>query len=259
MSLALQSNGEDTIRRQRFIHGMPCMSIYDSSDPKIFAGDRRIEPDMESCSSSSLGRNSGVSDESSNGEDSADDEVQSSFKGPLDTMDGLEEVLPIKRGISKFYNGKSKSFTSLSDATSVSSIKDFAKPENPYTRKRKNLIARSSLLDKNRTYSLKDLASGTSKRTASSSRSSFLLGEALNSSGNNINNEDLNSISTSPSCSRPPLHPHVKRSPTNGSSSPPQRQSPWRSFSLSDLQSVAAAASTANLRGLAISSGGDDE
>lgn len=206
-----------------------------------------------------------MSDESSNGEDSADDEAQSSFKGPLDTMEGLEEVLPIKRGISKFYNGKSKSFTSLSDATSVSSIKEFAKPENPYTRKRKNLIARSSLLDKNRTYSLKDLRSGTSKRTTSSSRSSFLHGEALNSSGNNISNEDSSSISTSPSCSRPPLHPplhpHVKRSPTNESSSPPQRKSSWRSFSLSDLQSVAAAAaaSTANLRGLAISSGGNDE
>ncbi|KAF4361911.1 hypothetical protein F8388_005647 [Cannabis sativa] len=53
-------------------------------------------PDMECCRSSSLGRNSDVSDESSNGEDSADDEAQNSFKGPLDTMDGLEEVLPIK-------------------------------------------------------------------------------------------------------------------------------------------------------------------
>ncbi|KAF4390559.1 hypothetical protein F8388_006056 [Cannabis sativa] len=75
---------------------MPCLSIYDSSDPKNFSGDRQLKPDMECCRSSSLGRNSDVSDESSNGEDSTNDEAQNSFKGPLDTMDGLEEVLPIK-------------------------------------------------------------------------------------------------------------------------------------------------------------------
>lgn len=96
MSIALQSNGGDTIRRPRFIHGMPCISIYDSSEPKVFNGDRRLEPDVDSCSSSSIGRNSDLSDRSSDGEDSGDDEVQSSYKGPLDTMDELEEVLPIK-------------------------------------------------------------------------------------------------------------------------------------------------------------------
>lgn len=54
-----------------------------------------------------------------------------------------------RRGISSFYNGKSKSFTSLADAwpstsssnSSSNSIQDIAKPENAYTRKRKNLGA----------------------------------------------------------------------------------------------------------------------
>lgn len=99
MSIALQSSngGGDAIRRSRFIHGVPCLSIYDSSEPKVFAEDRRrLERESDSCSSSSVGRNSDLSGGSSDGDDSADDEVQSSFKGPLDTMDALEEVLPTK-------------------------------------------------------------------------------------------------------------------------------------------------------------------
>lgn len=158
-----------------------------------------------------------------------------------------------RRGISKFYGGKSKSFTSLADASSVSSVKDLGKPENPYTRKRKNLLARANLLDKSLNYPLNNSGGGISKKLANSSRSSFLLGETLSSSGCNSNDDDSNLISTSPSSCLPPLHPHIKRSPGNRSSSPPERQSPCRSFSLSDLQCVAA--STPNITGLAICSG----
>ncbi|GMI92620.1 hypothetical protein HRI_002931300 [Hibiscus trionum] len=67
-----------------------------------------------------------------------EDEVQSSFNGGLDTMDSLQQVLPMRRGISSFYNGKSKSFTSLAEASTAEEI---AKPENAYTRKRRNLLA----------------------------------------------------------------------------------------------------------------------
>lgn len=55
--------------------------------------------DEDSCSSSSIGRNS-VSDTSDGGggddESGEESEVQSSFKGPLDTMNALQEVLPLK-------------------------------------------------------------------------------------------------------------------------------------------------------------------
>lgn len=164
-----------------------------------------------------------------------------------------------RRGISSFYSGKSKSFTSLADASTATSIKDLAKPENPYNRKRKNLLARANLLDKNCNYSLKNNGGGISKRPANSNRSSYLVGETLSSSVCSSNCDDSSSsISSSPSYCLPPLHPHGKRSPENRSSSPPQRQSPWRSFSLSDLQSVAAAASSPNITGLAISSGDED-
>ncbi|XP_015869910.3 protein OXIDATIVE STRESS 3 LIKE 1 isoform X2 [Ziziphus jujuba] len=258
MSIALESNGGDAIRRSRLGHRMPFNSIYDSQEPNAPAeGDhRRLEHDSDSCSSSSIGRNSDLSGGSSDGEESANDEVQSSYKGPLGTMDALEEVLPLKRGISKFYGGKSKSFTSLADASSVSSIKDLAKPENPYNKKRKNLLARTNPLEKSRNCPLKNNGGGILKKLANSNRNSNLLGDTLSSSGCNNNHDDSNLFSTSPSSCLPPLHPHIKRSPGNGSSSPPQRQSPWRSFSLSDLQCVAA--STPNITGLAIYSGDED-
>ncbi|PRQ38954.1 putative ribosomal protein L17 [Rosa chinensis] len=92
MSIALDRNGNSgngmIPRSGRFIHGMPCISIYVT---KGFDQDRRLELEENSSSSrsSSVGNNSDESNGSSEGE------VQSSFKGPLDTMDQLEEVLPV--------------------------------------------------------------------------------------------------------------------------------------------------------------------
>lgn len=247
-----------TIERSKFIHGgMPRIPIYDS--PRLPS---EREADEDSCSSSSVGRNSDLSNGSSDGgnESDGESEVQSSFKGPLDTMNALEEVLPVKRGISNFYSGKSKSFTSLADASIATSIKDLAKPENPYTKKRKNLLAHSqshsNFLDKSHNYILTNTGAWISKRPANSSRSMVPIGVTMASSGSNNNSEDSNSVSTSPPCCLPPLHPHSKKSPSSSSSPPPpRRNSPWRSFSLSDLQCVAAA--TPSITGFAIC--GEDE
>nr|GMC91397.1 Prespore protein like [Ipomoea batatas]GMC96876.1 Prespore protein like [Ipomoea batatas] len=54
---------------------------------------------------------------------------------PLQDMSTLLQELPFKRGLSKHYNGKSQSFTSLSN---VRSLEDLAKPENPYNKKLKS-------------------------------------------------------------------------------------------------------------------------
>lgn len=82
-----------TIERSEYIRGggAPYIPIYDSTP--FPAEDRG--GDMDSCSSSSIGRNT---ESSSNGGDESEgeSEVQSSYKGPLDTMDALAEVLPIK-------------------------------------------------------------------------------------------------------------------------------------------------------------------
>ncbi|KAK9274439.1 hypothetical protein L1049_021686 [Liquidambar formosana] len=268
MSIALERGGGNAIQRSGFIHGMSCISIYDSPEhtrpaPGVFAGERSFpakgeereeELELGSCSSSSIGRNSDVSGGSSDGDDSGETEVQSSFKGPLDTMDALEEVLPIRRGISKFYCGKSKSFTSLGDVSNSSSVKDLAKPENAYNRKRKNLLASSNFWDKSHNYPSRINGGGTSKRAANLSRSTLALGMTMSSSsGSNTSSEDSNSNSSSPPPCRPPLHPQSKRSPNSGSSSPPPRPNfnPMRSFSLSDLQCISPA--TPTITGLVIS------
>ena len=50
-----------------------------------------------STSTSSIGKNSDLSSERSmEDEDSGENEAQSAYKGPLDMMDSLEEVLPIR-------------------------------------------------------------------------------------------------------------------------------------------------------------------
>lgn len=82
-----------TIERSDCIHGggAPYIPTYDSVPFPAENGGG----DMDSCSSSSIGRNT---ESSSNGGDESEgeSEVQSSYKGSLDTMDALEEVLPIK-------------------------------------------------------------------------------------------------------------------------------------------------------------------
>lgn len=61
------------------------------------AGESNTCSSASTSSSSSIGRNSDQSGRSSDGEDSGEnDEVQSSYKGPLDMMDSLEEVLPVR-------------------------------------------------------------------------------------------------------------------------------------------------------------------
>ncbi|KDP33914.1 hypothetical protein JCGZ_07485 [Jatropha curcas] len=239
MSIDFERSSGVSIQRSGFIHRMSPFVGMCNGDRGFPTVERRREEDLEdSSSSSSIGRNSDASSGEVTGDDCEESEVQSSFKGPLDTMDALEEVLPVKRGISKFYNGKSKSFTSLADASSASSVKDFAKPENTYSRKRKNLLARNNFLDKKCNQTTKDNASG--KKPANFNRSTAALG--TNCYKSNEKRGDSYTTSSSPSSGLPPLHPHGKTSLGNGSCLPPAHwNSHWRSFSLSDLQSAAAA------------------
>ena len=117
-----------------------------------------------------------------------------------------------RRGISNFYNGKSKSFTTLADAVSSPSVKDIAKPENAYTRRRRNLMALNHVLDKNnRNYPLRSSGGGICKRSISLSRSSLALAVAMNNSdsSSSITSDDSGSSSNSipPPSPLPPLHP----------------------------------------------------
>ncbi|KAK8366788.1 hypothetical protein V6Z11_A02G140600 [Gossypium hirsutum] len=60
--------------------------------------------------------------------------LSTNCKGPLYELSQLMAQLPIKRGLSKYFEGKSQSFTCL---TSVKNIQDFAKKETRYKKKMK--------------------------------------------------------------------------------------------------------------------------
>ncbi|KAK8547334.1 hypothetical protein V6N13_098046 [Hibiscus sabdariffa] len=108
------------------------------------------EEEEDGCSSSTT-MSSWIGMNSDDGGGCDGGEVQSSFNGrSLDTMESLQEVLPMRRGISSFYNGKSKSFTSLAEASSTSTVEEIAKPENAYTRRRRNLLAINHAWDRKR-------------------------------------------------------------------------------------------------------------
>ncbi|KAK4274536.1 hypothetical protein QN277_017740 [Acacia crassicarpa] len=198
-----------------------------------------------SSSTSSIGRNSDLSSERSTGdEDCGENEAQSAYKGPLDMMESLEEMLPIRRGISEFYNGKSKSFTSLAEASFSSSVKDIAKPENAYTRRRRNLMASNQVWDKNRSFPLRSNIGGISKRSIGHSRSTLALAVAMNNCDSSSSTSE-DSISRSPPPLLPPLHPRSRvPASTRASASPSivQNFSASRSFSLADLDHCATAA-----------------
>lgn len=147
-----------------------------------------------------------------------------------------------RKGISKFYSGKSKSFTSLADAAGAASMKEIVKPEDPYAKKRKNLLARNIMIGRSRSYA--DNVGGITKQTSNIGRGASCL--TLCSS------EEEGKSSTS-ICPLPPRHPQAS---ANASlPQPPQRNSPWRSYSWSDLHSVAEAH---DISGLAICSGNKD-
>nr|GEW18952.1 hypothetical protein [Tanacetum cinerariifolium]GEW47053.1 hypothetical protein [Tanacetum cinerariifolium] len=139
---------------------------------------------ISSSSSSSIGKNSD-DDHASDAESTYryDDHANTNNmmrNGSIDdAIQAIEEALPIRRGISTFYNGKSKSFTSLADVwpSSTPSIKDIAKPENAYSRKRRNLLA-STLLSskkKNLAFQLSNINTGRISKKPKATTPRFAL------------------------------------------------------------------------------------
>ncbi|KAJ0798046.1 hypothetical protein HanPI659440_Chr04g0180561 [Helianthus annuus] len=222
MSVAFEttSNPSDTNRIQlpdfEFSHGMWIYNLPESS--RFAAGNPwssslpAVKEEEDSSASSSIGNNS--DDDSGDG----DGEVQSNGNGDglLNGFSDLEKVLPIKRGISTFYAGKSKSYGSLADAVSVPTIQDIVKPEDAYSRKRKNMLAHQALFDK----------SGESD------------GMAKKLARNGHESADQSALGSMAGRALPPLPCNNRKSSTNESSSSPRMymSSPWRSLSLSDLQ-----------------------
>ncbi|XP_057773176.1 protein OXIDATIVE STRESS 3-like [Salvia miltiorrhiza] len=103
---------------------------------------------LSATSSSSIGEDSDASNGSSiTSSDTVDDvsssssssSLNSSCSGALYDLSEIMDQLPIKRGLSQFYKGKSESFTSLSRVTSIEDL--MKKAATPY---RRNLKASKS-------------------------------------------------------------------------------------------------------------------
>ncbi|XP_058115636.1 protein OXIDATIVE STRESS 3-like [Magnolia sinica] len=91
--------------------------------------------------------------------------------GPLYELSELMAHLPIKRGLSTHFQGKSQSFTSLSN---VRCIEDLAKKENPYRKRMKSCKSYGGGLDCNRSYSPGTYTRTISKKPSRGSFSSLL-------------------------------------------------------------------------------------
>ncbi|XP_071903157.1 uncharacterized protein [Coffea arabica] len=136
-----------------------------NEDPWIIDEDHEncwINVDAASSSSSSLASSvieaSTISDGSCSSNDTRDDasssathSSSSNSSGALYDLSELMEQLPIKRGLSNFYRGKSESFTCLARVTS---IEDLAKKEAPCRRKHKGSKNFEGGLDAYRTFTL---------------------------------------------------------------------------------------------------------
>ncbi|KAJ0582713.1 hypothetical protein HanHA300_Chr04g0155151 [Helianthus annuus] len=241
MSVAFEttSNPSDTNRIQlpdfEFSHGMWIYNLPESS--RLAAGNPwssslpAVKEEEDSAASSSIGNNSdddsgdGDGEVQSNG--NGDGEVQSNGNGDglLNGFHDLEKVLPIK-GISTFYAGKSKSYGSLADAVSVPTIQDIVKPEDAYSRKRKNMLAHQALFDKG------GESDGVAKKLARNGHESA----------------DQSALGSMAGRALPPLPCNNRKSSTNELSSSPRMymSSPWRSLSLSDLQDASSLGNKGN-------------
>ncbi|XP_013611155.1 PREDICTED: uncharacterized protein LOC106317896 [Brassica oleracea var. oleracea] len=217
-----------------------------------FTGDQSSSESFSSSSaSSSIGRNSDDEEELHCEGKSSEDEAESSYKGPLDLMESLEEVLPVRKGISNYYSGKSKSFTNLAAAasalTSSSSMKDLAKPENPYSRRRRNLLCHQ-IWENSKTTPRGGISK---KHVMSSSRSALTLAMAV-AAGVMAREGSYSSGSSSPTTSGspprqrhgsqmmmlPPLYPSRSKESFGDLKSTKSSSSgfcAWRSYSVADI------------------------
>ncbi|CAO2202126.1 unnamed protein product [Urochloa humidicola] len=210
-------------------------------------------PPASACSSSSIGRDS---DECAppGKEEEGEGEVQSAFMGGaaggggLAGLEALEEALPIRRSISKFYNGKSKSFACLKEAiTSSGSAKDITKADNAHSRKRKNLLAYSIMYGNPHQAAAAQVYETTPpKRLASLSRNSLVtLASSSSRSSSSISIEENELVEQLHS---PLPHDDFISTPRSGSCTPNASSAPMRSLSMMDLHRLHRSSSSVRLK-----------
>lgn len=154
------------------------------------------DDDSFSSDASSLVSSDDESDdafEESNSSSGSSPSSNDNHRSALSDMSDLLQQLPSKRGLSKHFQGKSQSFTSLAK---VMCLEDLAKPENPYNKKLKSCksyVGLSKVLSPP-TRSASSSKLFNKKPSSRSSCSSLSIGR--NGSFLGLNNS-----------SRPPSHP----------------------------------------------------
>ncbi|KAK1554826.1 hypothetical protein Q3G72_017886 [Acer saccharum] len=111
-------------------------------------------------------------DASSSSTSSSSSSSSSKSNGPLYELSELMSQLPIKRGLSNYFQGKSQSFTCLSR---VMSIEDLAKKETPYRKKmmKSNCKSYGGGLNAYKSYNLLPKATIAKKQISRASSTSF--------------------------------------------------------------------------------------
>ncbi|CAN7038775.1 hypothetical protein IGI04_005490 [Brassica rapa subsp. trilocularis] len=131
-------------------------------EAETFSGEEEEEEDLSSCSLSSM-CSSDLTEED-------DDASSSSSNGPLEDLSDLMLHLPIKRGLSKFYEGKSQSFTSLANVKSLEDLMKRGFKNTSNKARRKACKSTGGIIDQSykRVYSPKATISKKATRTPSS-------------------------------------------------------------------------------------------
>nr|TKW10640.1 hypothetical protein SEVIR_6G178900v2 [Setaria viridis] len=153
-----------------------------------------------------------------------------------------------KRSISKFYNGKSKSFACLKEAiTSSGSAKDITKADNAYSRKRKNLLAYSIMYgNSHETAAAQVYETAPPKRLASLSRNSLATLASISSRSSSSISIEENEL---PEQLHSPLSPDdFISTPRSGSFAPNASSAPMRSLSMMDLHCLHRSSSSVRLK-----------
>ena len=123
-----------------------------------------------------------------------------------------------RKGLSQFFSGKSRSFSCLADV----SIKDIAKPENPYAKRRKlDNLCSVTYSNKSRFHAMQGVATTPTKKTLCSAIVGSKYTVCLATTTYTNENKDA-----------PPL----QRSCHNMAVKRRRNPAPMRSYSLSDLQ-----------------------
>ncbi|ONK69534.1 uncharacterized protein A4U43_C05F23990 [Asparagus officinalis] len=105
-----------------------------------FAGPNSDDASPESSSFGSLSSDEEEDDDDDREAESKSSKDDSTGSSSLVSLSSLEDSLPIKKGLSSHFTGKSRSFSNLSECA-AGSAGDLAKHENPFNKRRRIQIA----------------------------------------------------------------------------------------------------------------------